>query len=256
MSTPSKKMTGKGRFPETDWSNLGRLAQARGECTDAVMTAIPLERLAKRYWSPICHYLGFKGYDRDEAQDLAQDFFLHAMTTGLFARADRTRGRFRSFLLAALNNFAANEWRRDAAQRRRPSGGFASLDEMLDDAYVTPAALAHDETPEREFHRAWIRTVLHNVLAELQAHLVAEGKATHYLLFHARVVAPQLEGTLPPPLQEQARELGLEYKDAANRIVTAKRAFLRLLADELRAYAGSEAEFADDERQVHRLLTW
>lgn len=245
------KSPGKGRFPQTDWSDLARIAQAGG-----AGPALPLDRLAAKYWSPICQYLVFKGYDAARAQDLAQDFFLHAMTTGLFARADRTRGRFRSLLLTALANFAANEWRRDSALQRRPEGGFASLDEMVDDDYVTPQALRHEDTPERQFHQAWIRTVLHNVLGELQAQLTASGRATHYALFHARVVAPQLEGLVPPPLQEQARELGLDYKDAANRIVTAKRAFVRLLAEELRSYAGSEAELADDEQQVHRLLSW
>src|SRR6185503_19038440 len=157
----------------------------------------------------------------------------------------------RSFLLTALNNFAANEWRRDSALHRRPEGGIASLDELIDDDYVTLPALAHDDTPERQFHRAWIQTVLHNVLRELEAQLTASGKDSHYALFHARVVAPQLEGTAPPPLEQQARELGLEYKEAANRIVTAKRAFVRILAEELRSYAGSEAERVDDEKQVH-----
>lgn len=252
MSTPENPKPpakGKGRFPETDWSNLGRLAQP-----DA--GALPLDRLAARYWSPICQYLGFKGYDAAQAQDLTQDFFVFAMRTGLFARADRSRGRFRSFLLTALNNFAANEWRRDAAQHRRPEGGMASLDELLDDDYFTPPGLAHHDTPERQFHRAWIQAVLHNVLRELEAQLTAAGKSAHYTLFHARVVAPQLDGTAPPPLDQQARELGLDYKDAANRIVTAKRAFQRLLAAELRGYAGSEDEFTEDEQGVHRLLSW
>lgn len=251
MSTPQHKVAAKGRFPETDWSNLGRLAQA-----DAAAPGMPLDRLAARYWSPICQFLVFKGYGTAEAQDLVQDFFVFAMTTQLFARADRTRGRFRSFLLASLSNFAANEWRRSSAQQRRPEGGLASLDEMLDDDYVTPAGLAHHDTPERLFHQAWIRTVLHNVLRELESQLTASGKASHYQLFHARVVAPVLEGTTPPPLEAQARELGLDYKEAANRIVTAKRAFLRVLAAELRSYAGSQDEFAEDEQGVHRLLSW
>lgn len=250
MATPHDKAPGKGRFPETDWSNIGRLAGPGDPAP-----GLALDRLAAKYWSPICQYLAFKGHDPALAQDLAQDFFVFAMKTGLFARADRSRGRFRSFLLASLNNFAANQWRHERTQQRRPEGGITSLDEMLDDDYVTPQGLAHDDTPERLFHQAWIRTVLHNVLQELEAQLGAAGKSSHYALFHSRVVAPQLEGTVPPPLAQQAAALGLDYKEAANRIVTAKRAFVRILNDELRSYAGNDAERADDELQVHRLLS-
>jgi len=241
-----------GRFPETDWSNLGRLREGAA----GPAGGLPLERLAGRYWSPICQYLMSKGCTQADAQDLAQDFFVFAMTSGLFARADRSRGRFRSFLLTALGNFAANERRRLSTQRRAPEGGTVSLDETLEDAYFTPAAIRDDETPEKLFHTAWTHEVLRNVLRELEAQLRAAGRGTHYQLFHARVVAPVLDGVAPPPLEQQAAELGLAYKDAANRIVTARRAFLRLLLDEVRSYAGSDDDVAVEQREVLQRLSW
>jgi RNA polymerase sigma-70 factor (ECF subfamily) len=181
-----------------------------------------------------------RGYDQFEVQDLAQDFFVFALDSQLFTKADPLRGRFRSFLLTALNNFLSNDRRKKSAQKRHPQGGFASVEELAEFGYYQPKALVNKETPEMIFHRAWLREVVRNVLQNLEEDFRKTGKTTHFILFRSRVVAPELDGEEPPSLQVQAAELGLEYKEAANQILTAKRAFLRMLEKEVQAYAGSE----------------
>ncbi len=232
----SDKSRGKaGLFAQTDWGTLSRLKHVP-ESEQQLF----LDLLARKYWTPIFQYLLIQGYDHFEAQDLAQDFFLFALETQLFSKADPKRGRFRSFLLGSLNNFLSNQRRKKSAQKRHPEGGFASVEELAEFGYYQPKALVNKETPEMIFHRAWLREVVRNVLQSLEQEFRNTGKTTHFILFRSRVVAPELDGEQPPPLKDQAHELGLKYMEAANQIITAKRAFLRILEKEVQSYTSTE----------------
>ena len=236
-------------FPVTDWHQLDRL-KAGGNPEQHALLSL----LAERYWGPILSFLVNQGYTDHEAEDLVQDFFAFALQSRLFFKADKDRGRFRSFLLASLKNFAAKARRHDGAGKRCPPGGVASLDALLEDAYYHPASLVLRDTPEAQFHRAWLQELVNNVLQGLKQEFETTGKQSHYELFRVRVVAPEIDGTDPPPLEEQANELGLAFKEAANQITTAKRAFKRILAREVRAYAMSATDTKEELREVLHLL--
>lgn len=236
-------------FPLTDWNQVERLKVER-ESEQHLLLSL----LAERYWTPIFTFLVNQGYTDHEAEDLAQDFFAFALESRLFAKADKERGRFRSFLLASLKNFAAKARRHDEAGKRRPPGGVTSLDALLEDAYFHPASLVQRDTSETQFHRAWLHEIVTNVLRTLQQEFATGGKQTHFELFRTRVVAPEFEGADPPPLEKQASELGLDFKVAANQITTAKRAFKRILAREVRAYAMSETDTKEELRDVLHFL--
>jgi RNA polymerase sigma-70 factor (ECF subfamily) len=233
-----------GLFAQTDWGMLKRLNEFSVGDQQPI-----LDVLARNYWTPIFQYLLIQGYEQFEAQDLTQDFFAFALETQLFAKADPKRGRFRSFLLGSLNNFLSNKHRKKSAQKRQPEGGFASVEELAEFGYYQPKALVNKETPDMIFHRAWLREVVRNVLQNLEQDCRNTGKTTHFALFRSRVVAPELDGEEPPPLADQARELGLKYMEAANQIITAKRAFLRILEEEVRRYTSPE-EVSQEKQDV------
>jgi RNA polymerase sigma-70 factor (ECF subfamily) len=249
MFNSNERTSKRGLLPQTDWSQIRRLKGA-----PATEQQPLLDVLAEKYWTPIFQYLLCQGHAEQEAQDLIQDFFVFALRTRLFAKADEERGRFRSFLLGSLNNFVANEHRKQSAQKRKPAEGIGSLDELVDDGYYHPRSLVNSDTPEVLFHRAWVREVVRNVLAVMENDFKNTGKTTHFILFHSRVVSPELDGDEPPPLQQQARELGLEYKEAANQIIAAKRAFRRLLEKEVRSYVRSEDDMLQERLDVLRLM--
>ena len=97
--------TGAGRpnFVTTQW---GLVATASSE--GAAEPRAALDALYRTYCYPIYAFIRRRGYDRQDAQDLTQDFFVHLLEKGTLGRADRQRGRFRSFLLGALNHFLAH----------------------------------------------------------------------------------------------------------------------------------------------------
>jgi RNA polymerase sigma-70 factor (ECF subfamily) len=148
------------------------LAAAR---TDSPHAAEALERLCKTYWYPLYAYIRRKGYEAGEAQDLTQEFFLRLLQQESLSRADRTKGKFRSFLLGALEHFLANEWRRAHRQKRGGGHELLSLDDDLAETHYRLEPF-HELTPERIYNQSWVLTLLKQAMAALQAECAAAGK--------------------------------------------------------------------------------
>lgn len=237
-------------FPPTLWSKLAALRDATPADRDAL-----LDQLLRRYWKPVYCYLRRAGCAEQDAKDLVQAFFADCLDRDLFDRADPTRGRFRNFLLRALEHFLAHERRAAAAQKRRPPGGLVSLDEpVVSDSSQPGVQPAAPETPAAVFQRAWVTDLVHRVLRRLEQECRATGKQTHYELLRRHLVLPALEGVEPPPLRELAAQFGLTEKQAANRLLTARHAYQRLLREEIRTYAGNEEEVEAEIRELFRSL--
>src|SRR5262245_45325729 len=94
-----------GAFPATHWS----IVVAAGENGVPHATAA-LERLCRAYWPPIYAFIRRRGADPHDAEDLTQAFFAFLLEREPLKSVDRAKGKFRTFLLAALTNFLANEW--------------------------------------------------------------------------------------------------------------------------------------------------
>ncbi|MSR64888.1 MAG: sigma-70 family RNA polymerase sigma factor [Verrucomicrobiae bacterium] len=235
-------------FPTTRWSLLGAARDTTGEEKRAALNI-----LIRGYWKPVFCYVRGRGYSNEDAQDLTQEFFTSWLRKQLFGRADPSRGRFRSFLLSSLNNFLANAHRAAHAQRRSPPAGFVSIHELASSqrAVFEPV---EKETPDGIFMRVWASELILRVVKSFEQECRTTGKEVHYSIFRRRVVEPALEGTDPPALRELAEEFGLSEKEAANRLVTAKRAFLRLLRDEIRLYASSEDDLTAELQELFQFL--
>jgi RNA polymerase sigma-70 factor (ECF subfamily) len=133
-----------------------------------------LAELCSGYWAPLYAYLRRRGYSVEDAQDLTQGYFSRLLEKGFLAQADAERGRFRSFLLASLKNFVANEWHREHAQKRGGEARAVSLEDA--ERAETLYASATELTPERLYERNWALTVLERVTGALAAEFAAARK--------------------------------------------------------------------------------
>lgn len=104
------------RFDTTHWT----VVLTAGD-SDSPQAAIALAELCNTYWYPLYVFVRRKGHSPHDSQDLTQAFFARVLEKNYFAQVDRERGRFRTFLLAALNHFLADEW--DKARRLKRGGG-------------------------------------------------------------------------------------------------------------------------------------
>jgi RNA polymerase sigma factor (sigma-70 family) len=135
--------------------------------------------LCRAYWYPLYAYVRRQGWSAHEAQDLTQAFFAYLLEKKAFGKAEPGKGKFRSFLLASLNNFLNNE--RDRMQRLKRGGGkeIFSLDvEPGEERYL--AEPAHEESPEVIFERQWAQMVIEQVVARLKEEFVTAGQGRRY----------------------------------------------------------------------------
>lgn len=141
------------RFASTRWSQVAAAAGNDGAARSA------LAWLCTTYWDPLRAHVHRRGFQDADADDLTQDFLLRVIAGGVVERADRGRGRFRTFLLACLDHHLGHVRERAAAAKR--GGGVRH--EAAD-----PAAPPGD--PGADFDRDWAGVVL----ARARERLVAE----------------------------------------------------------------------------------
>lgn len=160
----------KGVFATTHWSLVLTAADERSPRADDA-----LESLCRAYWYPLYVYVRRKGYSAADAQDLTQEFFSRLLSKNYLSVADRTRGKFRSFLLGSLEHFLAREWNKAHRQKRGGGHSHFSLDEKdAENRYLIEPAQAL--TPDKVFDRRWATTLLDQALAKLRDECIAEDK--------------------------------------------------------------------------------
>ncbi len=158
-------------FATTRWS----LVLAAGDDASAHGREA-LEQLCRAYWFPLYAFIRRRGHDADAAQDLTQGFFARLLERNDLAGLTRDGGKFRSFLLTALNHFLANEHERASALKR--GGGLATLsldDDTAEDRYLREPS--HAESPDRLFERQWALSLMENALWQLAGEQSSAGKA-------------------------------------------------------------------------------
>ena len=210
--------SGRPSFLTTQWGLITASAQGSAEARAA------LEGLYRAYCHPVYTFIRRRGYSRPDAQDLTQDFFIHLLEKGMLGRADPERGRFRSFLLGALDHFLAHAAERARAKKRAGACQWVFLD---DEAAETRYQLAAPEsmTADKLFDARWAAALIEAALARLRAELDSAGKGR--LL---DVLQGLLLGGADRSYQQAADALGLSLgalKTAVHRLRNRYRALLR-----------------------------
>ena len=239
---------GNGSFPSTHWSLLANVrVAADAEHREA------MDLLIRRYWKPVYFYLRRRGHNDQDAEDLTQEFFTDWLRKDAFIRANRDLGRFRAFLLSSLDHFVSNNRRNARAKKRHPEGGVVSINALCanEDMAFEPQ---DQHTPEDVFHAEWRKGLVFRVVTLLEQDCKISGKQNHFDIFRVLIVDPILHGTEPPSRIDLAHRLGISPKDLSNRLITARRGFQRLLRDQIREYASTEDEVAEEVLDLSRLV--
>lgn len=230
-------------FQTTQWADI-----AMAQMDNDAIRRKAIDALANRYWRPVYCFLRWKGHDAEDALDLTQGFFQEiVLGRELFREADRSRGRFRSFLLAALTHYLSSQHRKDRARKRRPQHQTVDL-ETLELQGLVPFETHTD--PDRVFAYVWATELMDRVLAELETEYQQIDRHAHWAAFHERLVGPIIDGRAVPSLAEICAKHGIESeKVASNMIITVKRRFrailLRRLGETLRSGSDVEEELCE-----------
>ena len=157
-----------GQFNTTRWSVVLSCADSGIE---SVAARDAMSELCKTYWRPIFAYICRRGYSTHDAEDLTQDFFSSLLHGPLLERADPERGRFRSLLLKALQDFLGHETEKQRAQKRGGGTKFVSWDDWMAEApsqLSISAQALNSWSPEQLFDLRWAATVVEQALRRLR----------------------------------------------------------------------------------------
>jgi RNA polymerase sigma-70 factor (ECF subfamily) len=173
---PAPEQThGTNRFDTTRWSVV--LSCTDGSKTESAASKA-LSELCQTYWRPIFAFICRRGYSVPDAQDLTQDFFVTILEGSLLSRADPNRGRFRSLLLKALQNFLADDFARKQARKRGGHMQFVSWDDWMAEApsHLAIASEAESWSAEQIYDVRWAATVVEHALRRLGEECEGRGK--------------------------------------------------------------------------------
>jgi DNA-directed RNA polymerase specialized sigma24 family protein len=226
-------------FLTTHWSMIQGVKER--EDKDRALIGLLLER----YWKPVYCYVRRKGHGNEEAKDLTQGFFHEVvLNRNLVQRADPAKGRFRFFLLHALNQYLVDIQRQEAAQKRIPRAKLVSLDVADPPSLPQPV---HEFDAEQCFNYAWKVDLIDRVLAELKEWYMGEGMEAHWLLFRDCLLRPSFDDVDAPSLTDLCRQYGIENETkASNMLGTVKRKFQTVLKEHIRQTVVS-GEVAEEE---------
>lgn len=231
-------------FVTTHWSVV--LTAGRNDTTRAHDA---LAKLCQTYWYPLYAYVRRRGQSPEDAQDLTQEFFARLLERNWVANADQTKGRFRSFLLSAMNHFLADEWDKARAQKR--GGGVPSVPLQFDTAEtrygVEPVESA---TPERIFERRWALTLLEEVLNRLRAEYEQEGKDNLFAMLHPCLVGERTA----QPYAELAAKMGVNEGTVKSAVHRLRQRYRQLLRDEIASTVAGSEEVDEELRHLFAVL--
>jgi RNA polymerase sigma factor (sigma-70 family) len=219
MAGTGQRATGSGavQFTTTHWSVVLAARETASAASEAA-----LAELCRSYWYPLYAFVRRKGHSSHDAQDLTQAFFARLLAKNYVAQADRERGRFRTYLLAALTHFLADEW--DRARRHKRGGGreIVSFDAVsAEERYRLEPIDQLDAA--KLYERRWVTTLFDKVLARLEEEfrdsgkrdlfeglkpsLIVEDPSESYAQVGARI------GLSEDAIKQAARRMRLRYRE-------------------------------------------
>ena len=223
---------------------------ACGDAIDSPQARDALASLYQAYWYPLYVYLRRRGYSEHDAEDLVQSFYAFVQEKHALGKADRERGKFRTFLLSSLQNFLSHQNERARAQKRGGGREPIFLDAMeANDRYRLEPA--DGETPESVFEQRWAHTLLEQTLAGLRADFASRGKQRLFEGLQPFLTAETAETSY----QTAADRLGLPLSAIKTSIRRMRLEYRTRLREEIGRTVGDPAEIDDELRYLRKVLT-
>lgn len=240
--TPNDCPPAAGNFAPTRWTLV---LKAAGNDRDA---SLALADLCDAYYTPVFRFIRCRGYNADEARELAHDFFAAQLARGSLSGPDPARGRFRNYLLGAVKFFLCDRF--DRTQREKRGGGIfhEPLDFGGEDApalQIPDPAAAHDDA---KFDREWALAVMNRALAALEAEHTGPRRATFEAL------TPWLTGAGPASYTAAAARLSVSEGAAKVAVSRLRRRFRELMRAEVAQTLGDPAELDGELRHLFHAL--
>ena len=213
--------------------------------TDLPQAAEALEKLCQTYWYPLYCFVRRQGFNTTDAEDVTQAFLAHLLERKALRRVAPDKGRFRSFLLASLKYFLADEWDKARAQKRGGGCVVTSLDEEgAEERYQRECA--DDLTAEKVYERRWAMAVLDRAFDRLREEFTATGKVPLY----DELRRLQNDESDAPSYAGIASRLGMPVNTLKSHVRRFRQRYRELLCEEVSQTVATPADTADEVRHL------
>jgi RNA polymerase sigma-70 factor (ECF subfamily) len=240
--SPSSGPPGASGFHTTRWSVVLAAGGSRADSRGA------LEELCATYWRPIYGFIRRWGHGADEARDLTQGFFAGFLERRDVEGLDPSRGRFRSYLLASVKHFLANEKERERALKR--GGGARLFSLSCDDDLGLAIEPADTRTPEGDYERQWALALLRRALERLRIEQATKGRRELFERLKPTLAGEDVDGGYAAVADELSLTT-VAVRVAAHRL---KKRYGELLLEEVARTVDLPQEIEDELHYLFRAL--
>jgi RNA polymerase sigma factor (sigma-70 family) len=232
-------------FTTTHWSVVLRAGAA-----DSSNAAQALDQLCRVYWYPLYAFVRRKGHSAHDAQDLTQAFFARLLGKNYVAQADRERGRFRTYLLAALTHFLADEW--DKTRRLKRGGGREIISFDAASAEERYRLEPIDQLDAAKlYERRWVTTLFEQVLARLEEEFRDSDKSELFEALKTALVADDSALSYA----ELGSRLGLSEDAVKQAVRRMRRRYRELFREEIAQTVDGASELEDELKHLFGVLS-
>jgi len=242
---PATASVGGAQFPPTLWSIVLLAGQNSSQQSHEALAT-----LCRAYWFPLYAFLRREGKSPHDAEDLTQGFMLHLLEKETLSRVKREKGKFRSFLLASLQYYLADERTKQMAQKRGGGAPFIALHgQQAEQIYQAEATDNLD--PTKVFDQRWSMTLLERTLDRLQSEFSEPGRQERFqelkifLLGEPRTIS----------YAEAGKRLGIREGAVKVAVLRLRQRFGELLRAEIASTVATPEEVEEELRHLFATLS-
>ena len=231
-------------FATTHWSVV-----LTAQRTDTTRAQDALAKLCQTYWYPLYAFVRRQGHSPHDAQDLTQEFFARLLAKNYLAGVAPEKGNFRSFLLAAMKHFLANEWDRAHAAKRGGGQAIISLDDTdAEERYQLEPV--DNMTADKLFDRRWVLTLLEQVMTRLRSEYAELGNAELYAKLKDNLAGSRESA----PYSQLATELKMSEGAVKVAVHRLRARYREMLREEIAQTVSNQAEVDEEIHHLFALL--
>jgi RNA polymerase sigma factor (sigma-70 family) len=244
---PGTLQEGGAAFQTTHWTMVLRAGETQSDSS----AQKALSNFCEAYWPPLYAFVRHRGHASAEAQDLVQGFFAHVLEQNTLSRADREKGKLRTFLLGSFQNYLFNEYDRARTLKRGGGKQILSIDELLPEAEASMMQTMH-LSDSAAYDLVWASNIVKRAWQQLESAFEVEGKKEWL-----EVLRPFVAGGSKTPLnqEEAAAKLGVPIATLRTWLSRLRQRYREALRSEVASTVSDPAEVDQELHYLYQILT-